>query len=85
MGGCDIRRQRNLRNSRGSCDVPKHYINARKALLRLSTDKDGVMSLEYVIVAAFVVTVVIAGYNTGNVAAALTTGFTALTTAMAAI
>ena len=64
----------------------KHYINTRKALLRLSTDKDGVVSLEYVIVAACVVTVVIAAFNTGgSLPAALTTGFTKITTAMAGL
>jgi pilus assembly protein Flp/PilA len=64
----------------------KHCINTRKALLRLSTDKDGVVSLEYVIVAACVVTVVIAAFNTGgSLPAALTTGFTAISTAMAAL
>jgi pilus assembly protein Flp/PilA len=64
----------------------KHYINTRKALLRLSTDKGGVVSLEYVIVAACVVTVVIAAFNTGgSLPGALTSGFTAITTAMAAL
>jgi pilus assembly protein Flp/PilA len=53
---------------------------------RLSTDKDGVVSLEYVIVAACVVTVVIAAFNTGGaLPGALTTGFTAITNAMAAL
>ena len=61
----------------------KHYINTREALLRLSTDRDGVVSLEYVIVAACVVTVVIAAFNTGgSLPATLTSGFTAITTAM---
>ena len=64
----------------------KHYINTREALLRLSTDKDGVVSLEYVIVAACVVAVVIAAFNTGgSLPAALTSGFTAITTAMAGL
>ena len=64
----------------------KHYINTRKALLRLSRDEDGVVSLEYVIVAACVVTVVIAAFNTGgSLPGALTSGFTAITTAMAAL
>ena len=64
----------------------KHYINTREALLRLSTDKDRVVSLEYVIVAACVVTVVIATFNPGgSLPAALTTGFTKITTAMAGL
>jgi pilus assembly protein Flp/PilA len=54
-----------------------------EAVKRLSTDQDGVVSLEYVIVAACVVTVVIAAFNTGgSLPGALTTGFTAITTAM---
>jgi pilus assembly protein Flp/PilA len=45
-----------------------------------------VVSLEYVIVAACVVTVVIAAFNTGgSLPAALTTGFTKITTAMAGL
>jgi Flp pilus assembly pilin Flp len=56
-----------------------------EAVKRLSTDKDGVVSLEYVVVAALVVTVVIAAYGTGTngaLAGAINTGFTAITTAM---
>jgi pilus assembly protein Flp/PilA len=53
---------------------------------RLSTDKDGVVSLEYVIVAACVVTVVITAFTTnGSLAGALTTGFGQITTAMTAL
>ena len=64
----------------------KHYINTCEALLRLRTDKDGVVSLEYVIVAACVVTVVIAAFSTGgSLPGALTSGFTAITTAMAGL
>ena len=56
----------------------KHYINTRDALLRLSTDKDGVVSLEYVIVAACVVAVVITAFSTGgSLPGALTAGFAA--------
>jgi pilus assembly protein Flp/PilA len=61
----------------------KHYVESVK---RLSTDKDGVVSLEYVVVAACVVTVVITAYSAGgSLPAALTTGFTAITNAMAGI
>ena len=64
----------------------KHHTNTRKALLRLGTDKDGVVSLEYVIVAACVVTVVIAAFGTGgSLPGALTSGFAAITTAMSAL
>ena len=52
-------------------------------LLRLRTDKDGVVSLEYVVVAACVVAVVITAFGAGgSLPGALTTGFTAITTAM---
>jgi Flp pilus assembly pilin Flp len=60
----------------------KYYVEAVK---RLSTDKDGVVSLEYVVVAAVVVTVVIAVYGSGANGAlggAINSGFTAITTAM---
>jgi Flp pilus assembly pilin Flp len=65
----------------------KHYINnTRQALLRLRTDKDGVVSLEYVIVAACVVGVVITAFGAGgSLPTALGTGFTAITTAMTAL
>jgi pilus assembly protein Flp/PilA len=66
--------------------MQKYYIKTTEALKRLRTDKDGVVSLEYVIVAACVVTVVIAAFNTGgSLPGALTTGFTAITTAMAGL
>ena len=61
----------------------KNYIEAVK---RLSTDNDGVVSLEYVVVAACVVAVVITAFSAGgSLPGALTTGFTAITTAMAAL
>ena len=59
----------------------KNYVEAVK---RLSTDKDGVVSFEYVIVAACVVGAVAAAFGTGatgGIGAALTTGITAVTTA----
>jgi pilus assembly protein Flp/PilA len=60
----------------------KHYIESVK---RLRTDKDGVVSLEYVIVGAVVCAVVIAlfqGTGANTLTGALTTGFTAIQTAM---
>ena len=65
----------------------KHYINTREALLRLRTDKDGVVSFEYVIVAACVVGAVAAAFGTGatgGIGTALTTGLTSVTTAFTA-
>ena len=61
----------------------KHYVESVK---RLSTDNDGVVSLEYVVVAACVVAVVITAFSAGgSLPGALTTGFTAITTAMAGL
>jgi pilus assembly protein Flp/PilA len=63
----------------------KYYIKAREAVERLRTDKDGVVSLEYVIVGAVVCAVVIGlfqGTGTNTLTGALTTGFTAIQSAM---
>jgi Flp pilus assembly pilin Flp len=63
----------------------KLYVKARKAVERLRTDKDGVVSLEYVVVGAVVVAVVIAvfqGTGTNSLTGALSTGFGAIVTAM---
>ena len=43
----------------------KYYIKTTEALKRLRTDKDGVVSFEYVIVAACVVAAVVAAFGTG--------------------
>jgi Flp pilus assembly pilin Flp len=63
----------------------KFYVKAREAVERLRTDKDGVVSLEYVIVGACVCAVVLLlfqGTGTNTLNGALTTGFTAIETAM---
>ena len=44
----------------------KYYIKTTEALKRLRTDKDGVVSLEYVIVAACIVAAVAAAFGTGT-------------------
>jgi Flp pilus assembly pilin Flp len=65
----------------------KYYIKTREALLRLRTDKDGVVSFEYVIVAALVigaVAAVFSGTGAGTISGALTTGLNAITTAITA-
>jgi pilus assembly protein Flp/PilA len=59
----------------------KYYIKASDLLARLRTDKDGVVSFEYVIVAACIVGAVVAAFGTGSGGAIQT----ALTTKMAAI
>ena len=61
----------------------KYYVKTREALLRLRTDNDGVVSFEYVIVAACIIGAVAAAFGTGatgGIGAALTTGITAITT-----
>jgi Flp pilus assembly pilin Flp len=64
----------------------KVYLKARDLADRLLSDKDGVVSLEYVIVAACVVGVVIAAYNTGgSLPGAIAFGFGKITTAMNAL
>jgi pilus assembly protein Flp/PilA len=42
----------------------KYYVKASNLLERLRTDKDGVVSFEYVIVAACVVVAVVAAFGT---------------------
>ena len=62
----------------------KYYVEAVK---RLSTDKDGVVSFEYVIVAACIVGAVAAAFGTGaggGIATALTTAIGKVTAAVAA-
>lgn len=52
----------------------KYYIRTTEALKRLRTDQDGVVSFEYVIVAACIVTAVIAAFGidaNGNIATKL--------------
>ena len=41
----------------------KYYIKTTEALKRLRTDNDGVVSFEYIIVAALIIVVVIAAFN----------------------
>ena len=63
----------------------KYYVKTCEAVNRLRTDKDGVVSLEYVIVGAVVCVVVLAVFNgTGNTSlrGALNSGFSSITAAM---
>jgi pilus assembly protein Flp/PilA len=65
----------------------KYYIKTTEALHRLRTDKDGVVSFEYVIVAACIVGAVAAAFGTGaggGIATALTTAIGKVTAAVAA-
>jgi pilus assembly protein Flp/PilA len=65
----------------------KYYIKTREALLRLRTDKDGVVSFEYVIVAACIVGAVAAAFGTdatSGIGLALTTAIGKVTAAVTA-
>jgi pilus assembly protein Flp/PilA len=60
---------------------------ATEALKRLSTDKNGVVSFEYVIVAACIVAAVVAAFGTSTatgIGQVLSTAITAIGTAVAA-
>lgn len=60
----------------------KFYIETREALKQLRTDQDGVVSFEYIIVAACIIGAVVAAFGTGSggaIATALTDGITAIT------
>jgi pilus assembly protein Flp/PilA len=59
----------------------KFYVKTTEALNRLRTDRDGVVSFEYVIVAACIVAAVVAAFGTGTGGAIET----ALSKAIAAI
>ena len=57
------------------------YIKTRELLLRLRADKGGVVSFEYVIVAACIIGAVVAAFGTGTggaIATALSGGITAI-------
>jgi hypothetical protein len=60
----------------------KYYIKATEALKSLRADQDGVVSFEYIIVAACIIGAVVAAFGTGAggaIATALTGGITAIT------
>ncbi|MGY2987446.1 pilus assembly protein Flp/PilA [Bradyrhizobium sp. USDA 4508] len=61
------------------------YIKIAEGLRRLRTDKDGVVSFEYVIVAACIVAAVSAAFGTGTasgIGSVLTTSLTSIGTAV---
>jgi hypothetical protein len=65
----------------GFSPMLKYYVKTTEALKRLRTDKDGVVSFEYIIVAFCIVVAVAAVFGTGT-----GTGVTnALNTAMGAV
>jgi Flp pilus assembly pilin Flp len=61
----------------------KLYVKATEALRDMRANKKGVVSFEYIIVAACIVTVVIAVFKTDNsIKTALTDGIAKISTAM---
>jgi hypothetical protein len=65
----------------------KYYVQTTEALKRLRADQDGVVSFEYIIVAACIIGAVTAAFGTGAggaIATALTGGITAITAAFTA-
>ena len=65
----------------------KYYFRTTEALKRLRTDRDGVVSFEYVIVAACIVAAVAAAFGTGaasGIGLVLTNAITAIGAAVTA-
>lgn len=65
----------------------RYFIKTTEALKRLRTDQDGVVSFEYIIVAACIIGAVVAAFGTGTggaIATALSGGITAITAAFTA-
>lgn len=65
----------------------KFYIETKEALKQLRTDQDGVVSFEYIIVAACIIGAVAAAFGTGATGAigtALTGGIDSITKAFTA-
>ncbi|MBR0953652.1 hypothetical protein [Bradyrhizobium canariense] len=65
----------------------RYYIIAKDAMKHLRTDQDGVVSFEYIIVAACIIGAVTAAFGTGAggaIATALSGGITSITNAFTA-
>jgi pilus assembly protein Flp/PilA len=61
----------------------KYYVKSTEALKRLSADQDGVVSFEYLIVAACIIALVSVAFGaTGPLATAINTAITAIGTAL---
>jgi Flp pilus assembly pilin Flp len=56
----------------------KFYVKASEAVRRLRTDNDGVVSFEYVILAACIVVVVAAVFSNSGIGAKLNTAINAI-------
>jgi pilus assembly protein Flp/PilA len=65
--------------------MQKYYIKTTEAVKRLRTDNDGVVSFEYIIVAACIIAVVAAAFAPGGpMQGALSAGLTAISNALVA-
>ena len=61
----------------------KYYVNTTEALKRLRADQDGVVSFEYLIVAACIIAVVSLAFGAGGpLSTAINTAITAISTAL---
>jgi pilus assembly protein Flp/PilA len=66
----------------------RYYIKTTEALKRLRTDKDGVVSFEYVIVAVCIIAAVLAAFGTDattGIGAALTNGVAKVTSTFSSV
>ena len=66
----------------------RYYVKATEALKRLRSDKDGVVSFEYVIVAVCIIGAVLAAFGTDagtGIGAALANGILKITNAFSAV
>jgi len=67
----------------GFSPMLKYYVNTKEALKRLRADQDGVVSFEYLIVAACIIAVVSLAFGKGGpLATAINTAITAISTAL---
>jgi Flp pilus assembly pilin Flp len=76
------------RRVEGIFQMLQYYVKTTEALKRLRTDKDGVVSFEYVIVAVCIVAAVLAAYGTDTstgIGNALAGGIGKITTAFSAV
>jgi len=72
----------------GFSPMLRYYVKTTEALKRLRTDRDGVVSFEYVIVAVCIIAAVLAAFGTGTttgIGAALSGGINKITTTFAAV
>src|SRR5947207_14591466 len=84
-GRCDVCTTHRVE---GFSPMLKYYIKTTEALKRLRTDKDGVVSFEYVIVAVCIIAAVLAAFGTTTgtgIGSALNGGIGKIVTAFSAV